>query len=108
MCKDELLSVMAKIVIFTPIAEADSDNGYFWYESKRIGLGREFLIAVDASIQSISRNPQSYPLIYKTYSRAVVRRFPHAIFYEVTITEIIVYAVFNCHQSSKKWRERLQ
>jgi hypothetical protein len=69
---------MAKIVTFTLEAEADSDDGYFWYESKRIGLGRQFLTAVDASIQAIARNPESYQVIYKTYRRAVVRRFPYA------------------------------
>jgi plasmid stabilization system protein ParE len=99
---------MAKSVTFTSAAEADSDNGYFWYESKRIGLGRAFLVAVDASIQSICRNPESYPIIYKTYRRAIVRRFPYAIFYEVTATEIIVYAVFDCRQAPERWRERLQ
>jgi plasmid stabilization system protein ParE len=98
---------MAKIVTFTLEAEADSDNGYFWYESKRIGLGREFLTAVDASIQAIARNPESYQILYKTYRRAVVRRFPYAVLYEVTATEIIIYAVFDCRQSPEKWQERL-
>ncbi len=99
---------MARIVTFTPEAEADSDNGYFWYESKRIGLGREFLTAVDASIQALVRNPETYQVIYKTYRRAVIRRFPYAVIYEATDTEIIVYAVFDCRQSPQKWQQRLQ
>jgi hypothetical protein len=37
---------MAKNITFTPEAEKDADQGYFWYESRRIGLGREFLTAV--------------------------------------------------------------
>ena len=99
---------MAKNVTFTPEAEEDADNGYFWYESRRIGLGREFLTAVDACIQSISRNPKLYQVIYKIYCRAIVRRFPYAVFYEETESEIIVYAVFDCRQDPEKWRERLQ
>jgi hypothetical protein len=47
-------------LIFTPEAEFDSDEGYIWYESRRLGLGREFLTAVDAVVQSICRNPESY------------------------------------------------
>lgn len=98
---------MAKILIFTPEAEKDADDGYFWYENKRIGLGRQFLTAVDACIQSIKRNPK-YQVVDKAYHRAVVRRFPYAVFYEETDQQIIVYAVFQCSQNPDKWRERLQ
>ncbi|BAY59250.1 hypothetical protein NIES2135_61270 (plasmid) [Leptolyngbya boryana NIES-2135] len=99
---------MAKNIVFTPEAEDDSDQGYFWYESKKIGLGREFLTAVDACLQRISRNPRIYQTIYKDYRRAVVRRFPYSILYEETTTEVIVYAVFNSRQDPDKWRDRLQ
>ena len=99
---------MAKPVVLTPEAEVDSDQAYFWYESRRIGLGREFLTAVDACIQSIHRNPKLYQVLYKGYRRAVIRRFPYAILYEETEAEIVVYAVFDCRQAPAKWRERLQ
>jgi plasmid stabilization system protein ParE len=99
---------MARTITFTPEAEADSDNGYFWYESKRIGLGREFLTAIDASLQSICRHPESHQTLYKIYRRAIIRRFPYAIIYEATPTEIIVYAVFDCRQSPERWQNRLQ
>jgi plasmid stabilization system protein ParE len=99
---------MAKNVTFIPEAEQDSDEGYFWYESNRIGLGREFLTAVDACIQSIRRTPKGYQVFYKSYRRAIVRRFPYAVLYEETDTEIVVYAVFDCRQDPEKWRERLQ
>jgi plasmid stabilization system protein ParE len=97
-----------KIITLTPEAEIDSDQGYFWYESRRVGLGREFLTTVDACLQSISRNPKMYQTVYKGYRKAVVRRFPYAVIYEETEAEIIVYSVFDCRQSPKKWRERLK
>jgi plasmid stabilization system protein ParE len=99
---------MAKNITFTPEAEQDSDEGYFWYESRRIGLGREFLTAVDACLQSISRNPKIYQVLYKDYRRAVVRRFPYSIIYGENSIEVIVYAVFDSRQDPDKWRERLQ
>lgn len=99
---------MAKSITLTPEAEDDADQGYFWYESKRIGLGREFLTVVDACLQAISRNPKQYQIVYKEYRRSVVRRFPYSIFYEETSTEIIVYAIFNSRQDPEKWQERLQ
>lgn len=99
---------MAKTITFTPEAEDDSDHGYFWYESKKIGLGREFLTAVDACLQKISRNPKIYQTIYKDCRRAVVRRFPYSIIYEETDTDVIIYAVFDNRQNPSKWQERLQ
>lgn len=99
---------MAKIVIFTPEAEDDSYRGYAWYESRRIGLGREFITAVDACLQSISRNPKLYQSIYKDYRRAVVRRFPFSIIYEETDTTVTIYAIFDGRQNPDKWQERVQ
>jgi hypothetical protein len=49
---------MVKSIRFTSEAEDDSYQGYAWYESQRVGLGREFITAVDACLQSISRNPK--------------------------------------------------
>ena len=56
---------MARAITFTPEAEEDSYQSYAWYESRRIGLGREFITAVDACLQSISRNPKLYQTIYR-------------------------------------------
>jgi plasmid stabilization system protein ParE len=99
---------MAKSIIFTPKAEQDADEGYFWYESRKIGLGRGFLTAVDACLQGISRNPQLYQTIYKNYRRGIVRRFPYSIVYEETDDAIIVYAVFDSRRDPDQWRERVQ
>jgi hypothetical protein len=49
-----------------------------------------------------------YQVDYKGYRKAVIRRFPYAVIYEETEVEVIVYAVFDCRQSPKKWRERLK
>lgn len=84
---------MAKTVIFTPEAEDDAYRGYSWYESKHIGLGREFITLIDACLQSISRNPKLYQVIYKDYCRAIVRRFPFSIIYEETNTTVTIYAI---------------
>jgi plasmid stabilization system protein ParE len=99
---------MAKTVTFTPEADDDSYQGYAWYEGRRIGLGREFITAVDACLQSISRNPKLYQTIYKDYRRAVVRRFPFSVIYEETDSAIIIYAIFGGRQDPNKWRERVQ
>ena len=46
---------MAAELVVAPEAELDLTEAYLWYESRRMGLGEEFLNAVDASMERIQR-----------------------------------------------------
>lgn len=69
-------------LVIAPEAQRDIEETYAWYEERRSGLGEDFLGSVDACVHTICRIPNSYPQVYKEYHRALVRRFPYAIFYE--------------------------
>lgn len=71
----------AKLII-VPEVEQDLVEAFAWYESRRDGLGREFLSCVEACIAAISRMPEMYGIVQEAYRRALVRRFPFAVFYE--------------------------
>jgi plasmid stabilization system protein ParE len=47
-----------------------------------------------------------YPVVFVDLRRALVRRFPYAVFYEVEPERIVVYAVFHCSQDPDKWKAR--
>ena len=69
-----------------------------WYEQQRAGLGIEFLAAVDEAIQQIGRSPERFPRLETLpeegfVRRHVLNRFPYAIVYEATTTEIRIIAV---------------
>jgi plasmid stabilization system protein ParE len=98
---------MSKNLILLSQAGQDITEAYDWYQQRELGLGEEFLRCIDASIQTIERNPEIYVFAYEKYRRVLVRRFPYAIFYEYFEGKITVYAVFHCSQDSKKWRSRL-
>jgi plasmid stabilization system protein ParE len=98
---------MAAKLVVAPEAELDIAEAYVWYESRRIGLGEEFLGSVDAAIERIGRHPAIYPEVHETYRRALIRRFPYGIFFESTETSITVYAVFHTSRDPEKWRQRL-
>lgn len=68
-------------LIFAPEAEQDIAEAYNWYEGRRPGLGEEFLGCVDARVHKICRDPKLYPTIHEDYRRALIRRFPYAVFY---------------------------
>jgi plasmid stabilization system protein ParE len=98
---------MAARLIIAPEAEQDLADAYAWYEGRRSGLGEEFLTCVDASIAAISRTPEMHPVVHEDYRRALVRRFPYAIFYESVENTVTVYCVFHTSRDPARWRQRL-
>jgi len=98
---------MAVELIFAPEAERDLAEAYAWYEERRAGLGEEFLGCVDACLQSICRTPGQHPVVYETYRRGLIRRFPYALFYEYSQNSVTVYGIFHTARDPEKWRRRL-
>ena len=98
---------MIERVTYTPEADDDIAESYDWYESREPGLGEDFLRCVEACVLGIQRHPELYPIAVDEFRRALIRRFPFEIFYEVADDCLIVYSVFHCSQDPQKWRERL-
>jgi toxin ParE1/3/4 len=94
-------------LVLAPEAEFDVAEAYAWYESRRPGLGEDFMSAVDACLELIRRAPNLYAPIHEQYRRALVRRFPYAIFYESADGSATIYAVFHTARDPQKWRQRL-
>jgi plasmid stabilization system protein ParE len=93
-------------VRFHPEADREFKDAFNWYDHQRKGLGAEFFLCVDESIERIQNNPQLYPLVYNNIRRAVVRRFPFAVFYEVEESEIRVIGVFHSRRDPDQWKSR--
>ena len=98
---------MAAELIVAPEAEQDVADAYGWYESQRQGLGEDFLTSVDACIEAIRRMPEMHSLAHENYRRALVRRFPYAVFYEYARDAVRVYCISHTSRDPQKWRQRL-
>ena len=98
---------MAVELLIAPEAELDLAEAYVWYESRRAGLGEEFMSSVDACLESIRRRPEMYPVVDEGYRRSLIRRFPYAVFYEQSEATVTIYAVFHTSRDPHKWRQRL-
>lgn len=75
------------VVEFRPAAAADLEEASDWYAAKKPGLGIEFLESVRAALDSMVKNPDQYPVLYRNTRRALVKRFPYGIFTESSKTE---------------------
>lgn len=100
---------MSEPPIILPEAKTDVEDAYLWYEEQSLGLGLEFLRCVEAALVSIQRTPLIYPIIHECYRRALVRRFPFAVFFEIDQAQnrCIIYSVFHCSKDPQKWHGRL-
>ncbi len=93
--------------IVRPAAEDDIAEAALWYESRSIGLGAEFLRAVDVCFAEIRRNPEGFPQIYKTARRALLRRFPYSAYFVSTASLIRVIACMHVKRDPRRWQRRI-
>ncbi len=97
----------SKELYFLPEAKQDVGHAFTWYEEQCFGLGLEFIRCLEATIESIQRFPLMFPVVMDDYHRALIRRFPYAIFYENESSRTVIHAVFQCSQDPNKWKARL-
>jgi plasmid stabilization system protein ParE len=99
---------MSYRLIISPEANLDIEDAFNWYELQRLGLGSEFVRAVDVALSSIGNNPSAYPTVYRQARRVLLRRFPYALLYVFDSNSISIVACFHGKRDPKQWRERLQ
>jgi plasmid stabilization system protein ParE len=93
-------------VVAAPEAEQDVADAYAWYEGQRAGLGEEFLGCLDACVEAVRRSPKANATIFRRFRRALLRRFPYAVFYEYDSGVVIVFGVFHTSRHPMRWIER--
>ena len=93
-------------VIVRPGAQADIRETALWYESRRPGLGSEFTLRFDALVERIAQNPLQFPEIGSGVRRALLRRFPYAIYFVVAACPVVI-AVLHQHRHPDTWKQRL-
>ena len=91
---------------FQPEAETELAEARLWYSLQREGLDAALMRSIDQTLSALARRPYSNPIIYRSLRRAVVRRFPFAIFYEVGTSEIVVFAVYHSRRDPERLLSR--
>jgi plasmid stabilization system protein ParE len=93
-------------LIIRPEAEKDLSEIFLWYEDKRVGLGFDFLLQVDAGLRYISKNPMTNEIIYKSVRIHLTKRFPYKIIYLVKGKKIVVLGVLHASRNTKVLKGR--
>ncbi|BAY10024.1 type II toxin-antitoxin system RelE/ParE family toxin [Calothrix sp. NIES-2098] len=93
-------------LVFRPEVREEIDEAYTWYESQQPGLGDEFLDCVDEILNRICQMLESYAVVYRDIRRAVIQRFPYAVYYRFVSSRVIVIAIFHGRRDPKSWQTR--
>ena len=90
-------------VVFRRRFQHDLGAGFDWYEEQRFGLGEEFLSAVQSTLRSIEQFPEMFVSIHSNVRRAIVSRFPFAVFYLVESRRVVALRVLHTARDPKLW-----
>lgn len=88
-----------------PAAQIEIEDAIDWYDSARVGLGKEFYTYLDGYFNTLLQGNVLFSIKRKpAYRELALKRFPYVIIYEQTDTEIYVFSVFNTDQNPAKKR----
>ena len=96
---------MNRRVSFRPEAEAEALETRDWYENRWPGLGAEFRAALDETVERLADNPMQFRLVRGETRRAILNRFPHAVYFRLDGNDIVVLAVHG-RQHPRRWQSR--
>jgi plasmid stabilization system protein ParE len=92
--------------LFRRAASADVEAALGWYENQRRGLGREFVAAVGAAVTRIEESPLAFPVVRRDIRRAVLQRFPYALYFRVIGDAVVVIACLHGKRHPRTWQSR--
>lgn len=92
---------MALHTVILSAAKSDIQSAYDWYESRQVGLGKQFKQEIIQAIDSIPDSRKGYGPVYLNLSRVFVKKFPYVIYFKIDFTRnrVVVYAILNEKQN---------
>lgn len=97
---------MSFTLVFNSAIESDLTDIYDYYELQLPGLGSDFLLSVDATLNYIQREPLHFQKIYRNNRKANLRRFPYGVFFLLSKETIYILTVTHLTRNPKIWKSR--
>ena len=93
-------------LVSEPRADIDIEAAFDWYEHEQPGLGLEFLDELRVAYDRIVDRPFKYPQLRLNTRRALLERFPYAVFFAVEDDVIVVLTVLHTSRNPAEWQRR--
>lgn len=88
-----------KHIDFHELAERELLDSRDFYDDLVPNLGKKFILEVEHIINRIKSNPFAFPVYFKNYRKALLRKFPYWIIYRLEEEKIYILAV--AHQKRR-------
>lgn len=94
-------------VVLQTAASLDAAAAREFYESKRLGLGFEFVDRLREVIERISIMPELHGSVWPNVRAARLRQFMHVVYYRIHVDRIEVVAILHGSQDDDAWQSRI-
>ena len=92
---------------FNPVALEEMITAAHYYESSRMGLGRQFLDQIYKAINSILDAPNRWPELEPGRRRYRLDVFPYGLIYHLHSAEMVeIDVVMHLHRKPGYWQSR--
>lgn len=91
---------------YHPEVENDLRDALDYYNLQREGLGDEFLLAVEATINYIQRQPLHFQKLNRNTRKANIHRFPFAVYYIFFQDKVLISSIIHSKRSPSVWKKR--
>src|SRR5215218_363169 len=93
-------------IVLSPDAKADVHSARQWYRRIDPNLAFQFSSEGRTAVDRIAQFPFQFPLVNGAVRRALLKRFPYAIYYHFDSDKASVIAVLHQRRSDAVWRQR--
>jgi hypothetical protein len=95
-------------IYFIEPATIELADAFDFYEIQLSGLGKEFIIEVEETVQLITKFPELWSENSNHTRKAVLKRFPFNIIYSIYLDSIYIIAVAHQNRKPEYWIDRLK
>ena len=97
---------MSLPITYHPDVPDEVGTAYRYYEARKVGLGDDFLSALEEVYAQLRAMPELYGTVWQTVRCAQLRRFPYAVYYQVDPDRVYVLAVSHNRRNPAGWQRR--
>jgi toxin ParE1/3/4 len=87
-------------------ARLDIAEAVAWFRKQSHSLPPRFRESLEAVYSAVTDNPEAYPMVYRSFRRALMRHFPYAVFYVVEPDAVLVIGVVHQARHPSTWQRR--
>jgi plasmid stabilization system protein ParE len=93
-------------IIVSREAQADIALAVASFRDISPSLAVQFGEELERVYTNITEYPELYPVVYKTFRRGLLRKFPYSVFYTLAKSFILVVGVVHQARDESTWKRR--